>query len=205
MRAAMSQAEVEHWAPANDKELHGERWHRLNYATSVPMAARREVLARERAEAAERLAQHEAKEVVGSGTSFSDLEGRVAGLEQALSVDLIKALGQILPQFVAKKVAPLVARLKTLEARVDELEEREAPDDIERRLAALEARPAGLVYRGVWREDQAAHYAKGDLCTHGGGAWIATSIPTNRPGVGDSGWTLAVKSANPQRKPPVLA
>jgi hypothetical protein len=68
----------------------------------------------------------------------------------------------------------------------------------------LKAKP-GLQYRGVWHEDQLAHYQKGDMVTLAGSGWIAVAPPTGRPGTRDSGWQMAVKSAAPPRQAPVCA
>ena len=64
-------------------------------------------------------------------------------------------------------------------------------DDLERRIAALEQRPAGLKYVGTW--DAEIDYAPNEAATFGGSIWIARSPSRGlRPGEGPE-WQLAVK------------
>lgn len=64
---------------------------------------------------------------------------------------------------------------------------------LERRIAALEAQPRGLQYRGVFELGQT--YEKGDVTTHQGSMGVATDRTGLRPDHdGDSrAWVLAVK------------
>lgn len=62
---------------------------------------------------------------------------------------------------------------------------------LKERIAALEARPRGLSYEGVWRAGAA--YETSDCVTDHGGLWIAERPTTARPGDLNSGWRLAVK------------
>lgn len=88
-------------------------------------------------------------------------------------------------------------RIRELVTRVEALEEARAssaPADvsaIERRLAALEQRPA-LVFRGVW--DPSTDYAMGSLAVHGGSTWHADAPSRGvSPGSGTGHWTLMTK------------
>jgi hypothetical protein len=68
---------------------------------------------------------------------------------------------------------------------------KQALGDLERRIAALEQRPAGLKYVGTW--DAETDYALNEGVTCGGSIWIARSPSRGlRPGEGPE-WTLAVK------------
>jgi hypothetical protein len=72
-------------------------------------------------------------------------------------------------------------------------------DALEHRLAALEARPAGLKYCGVWTDGE--NYAVGDVTTRSGSMWVS-KLAENRsiPGAdGGVGWTLAVKHGKDAR------
>jgi hypothetical protein len=60
------------------------------------------------------------------------------------------------------------------------------------RIKALEDRPAGLQYQGVWK--RGASYAKHNGVSHQGSVWVARkNYPTAEPGEPNSGWILAVK------------
>jgi len=59
------------------------------------------------------------------------------------------------------------------------------------RIIALESRTPSVKYGGVFRPENA--YTEGELVTHQGGLWLATSAKTRTPGQPDSGWTLVVK------------
>jgi hypothetical protein len=68
-----------------------------------------------------------------------------------------------------------------------------ADRNVDDRLTALEARPAGLKYCGVWTDGE--NYAVGDVTTRNGSMWVS-KLNQNRsiPGAdGGGGWTLAVK------------
>jgi hypothetical protein len=71
---------------------------------------------------------------------------------------------------------------------------------IEERVAALESRPRGIVYQGVWAELKS--YDAGDVVTHAGSAWIALQATRAKPG--DAGqasrsWQLMVKRGRDAR------
>lgn len=67
------------------------------------------------------------------------------------------------------------------------------------RVRAVEARPVGLSYAGVWRAGEA--YAKHTGVTHDGSVWVArTDYPSGEPGTPDSGWQLAVKRGSDGRR-----
>jgi len=70
---------------------------------------------------------------------------------------------------------------------------------LQARLAALEARPPSMVYRGVWRTG--ADGLPGDVCTHQGGLWHCAEATADRPGSPGSGWTLCAKSSRGDRRP----
>src|ERR1044072_8144951 len=48
-----------------------------------------------------------------------------------------------------------------------------------------------ILDRGVWQEEK--DYSQGDAVTWAGSLWIAQRKTNGKPGVGDSGWRLAVK------------
>lgn len=67
-------------------------------------------------------------------------------------------------------------------------------EELERRLAALEARPASPQGRwmGAWRADAA--YRMGDTVTCGGSSWICLAADAkDKPGTGGLGWDLMVR------------
>ena len=102
---------------------------------------------------------------------------RVAQLERELHV--LQAKVAATPRAVGKSLARLRRELSAhLGARID----------------AVEARPAGLRYCGVWSADQT--YDADSLVTLGGSGWIATNAmgPGVRPGTAESAWRLAIKS-----------
>lgn len=76
------------------------------------------------------------------------------------------------------------------------LHAREARIDLEKRVAALEARPE-LKDAGVWREGTA--YAPGNIVSHAGSAWICNKATEGKP-PGD-GWRLLVKRGRDAAKP----
>lgn len=63
--------------------------------------------------------------------------------------------------------------------------------EVDKRLKALEQRPRGLQYVGVYRSGNL--YERGDAVTHAGALWIAHEDTTARPGDGKTPWQLAVK------------
>ena len=68
---------------------------------------------------------------------------------------------------------------------------------IVKRIAALEARPAGLKYVGIW--DGSDSYAADEAVTHNGSLWIAREPSRGvRPGDGRA-WQLAVKRGKDAR------
>ena len=84
-------------------------------------------------------------------------------------------------------ITPVSAQVATLEARVIELEHRDASQRQE--IDALKAK-AYLNYCGVWKQDQA--YAPGDTVTRQGGQWTC-AVATH--GEWDhAAWQLSVKS-----------
>lgn len=62
---------------------------------------------------------------------------------------------------------------------------------LERRIAALEARPVGMRYRGIF-DGGIGDYAAADVCTHKGQLWYCLSATRERPGE-SSAWKLMAK------------
>lgn len=69
------------------------------------------------------------------------------------------------------------------------------------KLKALEARPKGLQYLGVWT--RGTDYSPGDVITDHGAMWTCKTATTDRPGDlrlgGETHWQLAVKSGRDGR------
>jgi hypothetical protein len=87
-------------------------------------------------------------------------------------------------------------KIETLERRCAELESQLALGDA--RVKALEGRPAGISYEGVW--DAAKVYARGTFITHGGSVWHAEQRSVScRPGSDPRVWKLAVKKGTDGR------
>ena len=79
----------------------------------------------------------------------------------------------ILAEAIAEGVQPIVDKLKSLEARLAEVEGR------------------GLKFCGIYQ--RASTYARGSVVTDGGSMWIALrEVEGEQPGKSD-GWQLAVK------------
>lgn len=70
-------------------------------------------------------------------------------------------------------------------------------DALERRIAALEARPVGVIDGGVWTADKV--YARGTGVSHGGGFWVAQCETRREPADGNRDWRLAVHRGKPGR------
>lgn len=82
------------------------------------------------------------------------------------------------------------AKIEALERRCAELESQLAIGDA--RMKALESRPAGLSYEGVW--DATKVYARGMFATYGGSVWHAEQRSVScRPGSDPRFWRLAIK------------
>jgi hypothetical protein len=61
-----------------------------------------------------------------------------------------------------------------------------------KRIEELEARPAGLLYEGIY--DKSVAYRKNQGVTANGSVWVAlVDNPPREPGLANSGWRLAVK------------
>jgi hypothetical protein len=81
-------------------------------------------------------------------------------------------------------------KIETLERRCAELESQLALGDA--RVKALEGRPAGISYEGVWSEGKA--YRPGMFVTHSGSVWHSEQPSVScRPGSDPMFWRLAVK------------
>ena len=86
---------------------------------------------------------------------------------------------------IAKILQPFVERLEALDGRTK----------------ALETRPPGVQYRGVWSDSQL--YALDQAVTHAGSLWIARSASIGqRPGVNLTAWQLAVKKGSDGKAAP---
>jgi hypothetical protein len=69
------------------------------------------------------------------------------------------------------------------------------------RIAAIEQRPKGLQYLGVWT--RGTDYSPGDVTTDRGAMWVCKTATTDRPGDlrlgGETHWQLAVKAGRDGR------
>ena len=72
---------------------------------------------------------------------------------------------------------------------LDALEKR-----LEARLAAVEARPAGVRWIGTFKHGET--YTAGGLVTDRGGLWLCLAETTVRPGDSANAWKLIVKSGS---------
>jgi len=86
-------------------------------------------------------------------------------------------------------VDALVAVLVSEQKRADKLEQRVA--DLEQATAELRAQPKGLQFTGTWQQHRV--YAKDEGTTYQGALGICTRPTATRPGLPNSGWTLAAK------------
>jgi len=85
------------------------------------------------------------------------------------------------------------AQLDPMNARLKVLEENAQRDQA--RIAELEKQAVEFMqreYLGVFQNELADRYVKGNMCTHRGSMWIAMKSGPGAPGEG-SGWKLAVK------------
>ena len=83
--------------------------------------------------------------------------------------------------------APLHQRLVQRDARIAELE---------RRLAAVEARGPSVEYAGTFTAGKC--YSGGQLCTRNGGLWLCSQKTSARPGSDPAGWRLVCKEGRAQ-------
>lgn len=85
---------------------------------------------------------------------------------------------------IATVTATAAAKMKTLSARIEALEE------------------SGIRYQGIFQ--RAACYARGDTVTCAGGLWIALkAVPEGSvPGSDPACWQLAAKGGKPVKRPP---
>ena len=92
-------------------------------------------------------------------------------------------LADILVEFGKKLIAPTMERVLALEEKNARLEAK---------CAELDARPLGLMYRGVYQK--AATYYRDECVTHGGSAWACLKDDVRcDPGTDTSAWQLMVK------------
>jgi hypothetical protein len=118
-----------------------------------------------------------------------------------------KEMVQAVRGYVERALAPIAERLAAAELRLgamgllvgrgasagklDEVESLiRCVDELKARVRALEARPAGMKYVGVWR---GIGYEPGSVCTHDGSMWFCNATTMAKPGTG-ADWTLCVKS-----------
>lgn len=114
---------------------------------------------------------------ITSEAEAAEVEARLSGSKQWRVIKIvIDALGQVLPEFVEKHTAPLVARIDALETEAKGLKEKNA-------------RTFADYYKGTW---QPGTSQRGDLVTSGGSLWLCFRETTAKPGAGDD-WRLVVK------------
>ena len=78
---------------------------------------------------------------------------------------------------------------------------KDAVAPLEKRIAELESRPAGLDYKGIYKPEYS--YAKNAGVTHAGSIWVALKdLPPKEPGDANSGWQLAVKKGRDGKDAP---
>jgi hypothetical protein len=97
-------------------------------------------------------------------------------------------------------VAPALRRIAKLERQVASLVAMfsDEDSDLSKTFKLLidnvaELKRSALRYKGVWG-GMSAEYKKRDSVTANSALWVATRDNPGRPGDGDSGWQLAVKS-----------
>ena len=74
-------------------------------------------------------------------------------------------------------------------------------EELEARIAELEARPQGLAYGGTWTKS--SRYMAGHCATHGGALWFAVADSKGcTPGGSEGAWKLMAKSGQPPRAKP---
>jgi hypothetical protein len=192
----ITRAEIEAVSATDPEVLDPELWD-TRFEGGPPIGVRQAIVAHRRLVAQEKAA---AEQRQNGDAEVADLHRRVDALEQALADDgdyttgIVEGVAEVMPRFFEKELRLAGPTLiGELTAKVNALEEK---------VADLEAKPS-MRYRGIW--DESEIYAKGDVTTLAGGAWVAVSNPIDRPGKPDSGWQLAVKSASAPRKEPVLA
>jgi hypothetical protein len=108
--------------------------------------------------------------------------------------ELHRILRTIAPGIKAAIDTAVAAKVATVDARREEEHKqgRMAFDALMARLVALEARPVGVKYCGVWTPEQA--YRVHDAVSHHGSLWIAkTNQAGSEPGADPIAWQLAVK------------
>jgi hypothetical protein len=186
----LSEAELNAFCRADDPELLAMR--------SPEPAMARIALAEGRcarlAPVEKRLLDVEVKANEPVAADINALRGEV----HELGFVIMQTIRDNLPALLAKHLGD---RLRLIEQRLDDFEERAVdPAPIEARIYALQAEVEelrarkALQYRGVWKPEHMLKYSGGDAVTIDGSLFIATGIPSARPGSGpDTGWTLAVK------------
>jgi hypothetical protein len=128
------------------------------------------------------------------------LEQRVAELEGKLESMVARW-----NEFVTANNGSATNRIAEIEKRCDKFfrlggEISKMGEDIAKALKShrkrfddMESRGTPLVYRGVWA-GVSGEYKKGDVITANSALWVAAVDNPGRPGDGESGWQLAVKS-----------
>jgi hypothetical protein len=137
-----------------------------------------------------------------------DLEARVAELERKLQATVDRwndfidpAAGGVTRARVAELEKRISDMVETWNESVDKRaasakkrgeEFKKIADVIVKRFERIEHN--ALKYRGVWA-GMSAEYKRGDAVTANSALWVAHRDGPGRPGDGDSGWQLAVKSS----------
>lgn len=83
-------------------------------------------------------------------------------------------------------------RCAALDARLNALEARTAPQELIERIAALEQRTSEWRYRGVWQHGE--QYEIGNFVTERGELWHCNARTKTRPTDGTGAWTMCVKA-----------
>ena len=95
--------------------------------------------------------------------------------------------------YLSRELGPIVQRLAAVEARPVKESAAILSAEIgrlEKRLSQVEDRP-GLRYAGVF--EQGHSYVRGDVVTWSGSMWFCNQPTSDKPGDGQSIWTLCVK------------
>ncbi|MBY5483249.1 MULTISPECIES: transposase [Rhizobium] len=108
-----------------------------------------------------------------------------AGLDTTCTEEQLQrpASRRLVHALIATVTATTAAKMRTLSARIEALEE------------------SGIRYQGVFQ--RATSYARGDTVTHAGSLWVALKIVPvgNAPGSDSAYWQLAAKGGRPVKRP----
>ena len=106
---------------------------------------------------------------------------------------MIDAVAEVLEEQRSRRKAQVAA----LEARINMLEARSSPADIEERLVKVEQRTEHFRYCGVWQP--AGSYQVGNFCTFDGSLWHCNAVTTERPGTSNA-WQLCTKGQDAEAR-----